>query len=110
MLFVFIHNNLFPGKKGNSSRFALGGFIGADALGLYAKVYSIFVMPITQNEEPITNVPLQALCALKAQPEGYVKYYQRPLDIMVSLTIPQYDVLRDSREFNFFIINLNNYN
>ncbi len=72
----------------NADNILIGRFIGADALGLYAKAYQIFLMPISQIRGPLTQVATPVLSSLKDQPERYVKYYQRLLDVMASLTMP----------------------
>jgi len=72
----------------NLDNILIGKFIGSDALGLYAKAYQLFMMPIRQIRGPMTNVAMPVLSSLKEQPERYIKYYQRLLDIMASLTIP----------------------
>lgn len=72
----------------NTDNILIGRFIGADALGLYAKAYQIFMMPISQIRGPLNQVAMPVLSSLKDQPERYVKYYQRLLIIMASLTIP----------------------
>ena len=72
----------------NADSILIGRFIGADALGLYTKAYQLFMMPISQIRAPITNVAMPVLSSLKDQPERYVKYYQRLIDIMATLTIP----------------------
>lgn len=72
----------------NADNILIGRFIGADALGLYAKAYQLFTMPINQIRGPLTQVAIPVLSSLKNQPERYVKYYQRLLDILASLTIP----------------------
>lgn len=72
----------------NADNILIGRVIGADALGLYAKAYQLFMMPINQIRVPITNVAMPALSALKDQPERYLKYYQRLIDIMATLTVP----------------------
>ena len=72
----------------NLDNILIGKFISADALGLYAKAYNLFMMPISQIRAPMVNVAMPALSALKEQPEQYIKYYQRFLDILASLTIP----------------------
>ena len=71
-----------------SDNILIGRFIGAEALGLYARAYNLFMMPITQIRSPLNDVAMPALSSLRNQPERYVKYYQRLLDIMASLTIP----------------------
>ena len=72
----------------NADNILIGRYIGADALGLYAKAYQLFMMPISQIRGPLTQVAMPVLCSLKDQPERYVKYYQRLLDILATLTIP----------------------
>lgn len=72
----------------NLDNILIGKFIGANGLGLYSKAYNLFMMPIGQIRDPMTNVALPVLSALKDQHERYVRYYQRMLDITSSLTIP----------------------
>ncbi len=72
----------------NLDSILIGKFIGGDALGLYAKAYKLFMMPISQVRGPMTKVAMPVFSALKEKPERYIKYYQRLLDTMASLTIP----------------------
>lgn len=72
----------------NADNMLIGKFIGANALGLYTKAYSLFMLPISQIRGPLNQVALPVLSSLRNQPDRYVKYYQRLLDIMASLTIP----------------------
>jgi O-antigen/teichoic acid export membrane protein len=72
----------------NGDNLLIGKFIGTDALGLYAKAYSLFFLPISQIRVPMNSVALPVLSTLKDQPERYIKYYQRFVDIMASLTMP----------------------
>jgi O-antigen/teichoic acid export membrane protein len=72
----------------NTDNILIGRFIGADALGLYAKAYQLFLMPISQIRGPINNVAIPVLSSLRKEPERYKRYYQRILDIMATLTIP----------------------
>jgi len=72
----------------NADNILIGRFIGADALGLYDKAYKLFMMPISQIRVPLNQVAMPVLSSLKNQPERYVKYYQRLVDILASLTIP----------------------
>ena len=72
----------------NADNILIGKFISAAALGLYAKAYGLFMMPITQIRGPLDEVAMPVLSSLQNQPERYIKYYQRLVDIMASLTIP----------------------
>lgn len=72
----------------NADSFLIGKFYGASALGLYARAYQLFMLPVTQIRQPITAVAMPVLSSLQNQPERYVKYYQRMSDLLVSLMIP----------------------
>jgi O-antigen/teichoic acid export membrane protein len=72
----------------NADNFLIGKYIGADALGLYSRAYNLFMMPITQIRGPLTNVALPFLSSLRSQPERYVKYFQRLIEIIGLLTVP----------------------
>ena len=72
----------------NLDNILIGKFIGTNALGIYSKAYNLFMMPIVQIRIPLTNVAMPVLSALKEQPERYIKYYQRLLEIIALLTIP----------------------
>jgi O-antigen/teichoic acid export membrane protein len=83
-----IGGNFFDYFAGSADHILIGKFIGADALGLYAKAYRMVKMPITQIRGPMRKVALPVLSSLQNQPERYVKYYQRLIDIIASLSIP----------------------
>lgn len=72
----------------NADSVLIGKYIGADALGLYARAYQLFMLPITQIRGPLDQVAMPVLSSLRTQPDRYAKYYQRLLDIMASLTMP----------------------
>ena len=72
----------------NADNILIGKFVGTAALGLYTKAYQLFMMPIMQIRGPMTNVAMPALSSLKDQPERYIKYYQRLIDIMAALALP----------------------
>lgn len=76
----FFHRNL--------DNILIGKFIGVNALGLYSKAYGLFMKPITHIRQPMTNVAMPTLSALNKEPERYIKYYQRLLDILATMTIP----------------------
>ena len=66
----------------------VGRFLGADALGLYSRAYSLFMLPISQIRGPVAQVGMPALSALREQPERFRRYYSRVLDLMAVLTVP----------------------
>lgn len=66
----------------------VGRFLGADALGLYSRAYSLFMLPISQIREPVAQVGMPALSALREQPERFRRYYSRVLNVMAVLTVP----------------------
>lgn len=72
----------------NADNILVGKFLGADALGLYAKAYQLFMLPIGQIAVPMSQVAIPILSSLRSQPERYVNYYRRLLDIMASLAMP----------------------
>lgn len=72
----------------NLDNILIGKFIGANGLGVYDKAYQLFMLPITSIRAPLNAVALPVLSSLKEQPERYIKYYQRLVDIMTSITVP----------------------
>ncbi len=72
----------------NADAILIGKNIGPDALGLYSKAYQLFNIPISQGSVPIHQVALPALSALHPEPERYVRYYKRILNILATLTMP----------------------
>jgi PST family polysaccharide transporter len=80
--------NLINYFSRNADNLLIGKFIGADSLGLYAKAYQLFMLPIGQIRGPLTQVAMPVLSSLQNNPERYVKYFQRLIDIIATLTIP----------------------
>jgi PST family polysaccharide transporter len=80
--------NIANFASSNMDSLLIGKFVGADALGLYAKAYQLFLLPIKQLREPLQNVALPALSTLIYKPEQYKSYYRHFLSIIASLTIP----------------------
>lgn len=80
--------NFFTYFSLNLDNILIGKFIGANALGIYGRAYRLFMMPVTQIRMPVTNVAIASLSVLKEQPNRYIKYYQRLLNLMGTVTIP----------------------
>lgn len=72
----------------NFDNILIGRYISAEALGLYARAYQLFMMPITQIRRPLNQVALPVLSSLRDQPDRYIKYYQRLIDMLATATIP----------------------
>lgn len=72
----------------NLDNILIGRFIGADALGLYAKAYGLFMMPITQIRTPINHVAMPVLSTIHHQPERYAKYYRHLVETLAAVSIP----------------------
>lgn len=72
----------------NADNILIGRFIGADALGFYAKAYSLFMMPISEVRNPINSVAVPALCALRNEPVRYRIFYRRIVFLVALLNMP----------------------
>jgi PST family polysaccharide transporter len=72
----------------NGDNLLVGQCLGAESLGLYAKAYQVFMMPISQIRGPLDQVGLPVLSSLRGHPDRYLRYYQRLLDVVASLTLP----------------------
>jgi PST family polysaccharide transporter len=72
----------------NLDNMLIGRYIGPAALGLYAKAYQLFMLPITQIRSPVTQVGLPVLSSLRSEPIRYVRYYQRLTDVLATLIVP----------------------
>ena len=72
----------------NADNILIGKFIGADGLGVYAKAYQLYMMPIRQMRSPLAQVAMPVLCSLKNDPPRYIKYYKNIVDMLSTLMIP----------------------
>lgn len=72
----------------NADNILIGKFIGADALGLYAKAYSLLMLPITQINIPLTSVAVPAFSRLQNDPNRLRSYYRRGLTLACLLGMP----------------------
>jgi PST family polysaccharide transporter len=89
----------------NMDNVLVGKYLGDVALGLYAKAYGLFLMPIVQFRNPMLNVAMPVLCALRDQPDRYAKYYLRIVNILATLVIPaaMYCVIEADFLIRFFL-------
>ena len=72
----------------NADNFLIGRYIGGDALGIYNRAYSLFMVPVYQIQGPITSVSIPVLSALVGNQDRFKRYFSRILDIIAYLTIP----------------------
>ena len=72
----------------NMDNVLIGRYLGAAPLGLYSRAYNLFLVPISQVREPIAQVALPALSALRGEPERYRRYAQLLLSVLALLTVP----------------------
>jgi O-antigen/teichoic acid export membrane protein len=80
--------NAFNYFARNFDNILIGRFVGAAALGLYSKAYSLFLLPMTQIRGPLSDVSMPALSSLKRQPERYARYYCTFLSALAYATVP----------------------
>jgi PST family polysaccharide transporter len=80
--------NVFDYFAQNADNILVGRVIGASALGLYSKAYSLFVLPMTQIRVPLSGVAMPVLSSLKSQPERYRRYYRKFLGAVAFATLP----------------------
>lgn len=66
----------------------IGKLIGSEPLGLYTKAFSLLMTPLTQVRAPLTTLSLPVLSSLKNDQTRYQNYFQKLLDISISLSLP----------------------
>lgn len=72
----------------NMDNILIGRFIGADALGLYAKAYQIVYMPLANVRNPINKIAIPILSSLKNNPERFRHYYGTIVFVLAILSMP----------------------
>ncbi|MEO1299216.1 MAG: lipopolysaccharide biosynthesis protein [Cyanobacteria bacterium J06636_16] len=72
----------------NLDNILIGRVWGAQALGLYAKSYSLLLLPISQINFPITSVALPVLSRLQTEPERYKRYYFKAIAAITTISMP----------------------
>jgi len=72
----------------NADNILIGRFVGADALGLYAKAYSIVYLPLINIRNPINSVAIPVLSSLKNDPERFRRYYAKIVFILAFVSMP----------------------
>lgn len=72
----------------NMDNVLIGRVLGAQAVGLYAKAYSLLLMPMAQITAPMTAVAVPGLSRLQASPGRYIGFYLKALKIVGYLSMP----------------------
>lgn len=72
----------------NFDNILIGKFWGDVALGYYARAYQILMLPVQQLINPLTNVVVPALSRLQNDQAAYIRYYQRSLRTLTTVTMP----------------------
>ena len=72
----------------NMDNVLIGWWWGAGPLGLYAKAYSLLMLPITQINAPVSAVVIPALSRLQNEPERYRRFYRRAINLVATAGMP----------------------
>ena len=72
----------------NLDSLLIGKVIGAEALGLYSRAFTLLMQPLTQIRGPLSNLSLPVLSTLRTNPLRYYNYFKKLLDISISLALP----------------------
>jgi PST family polysaccharide transporter len=72
----------------NADNILIGKFIGADALGLYAKAYSVVQLPIQNLRQPITKVAISAFSKIQGKHEQLRYYAQKYTFLLAFFGMP----------------------
>lgn len=71
----------------------IGKALGAGALGLYTRAYSLLMLPIRQMKDPIGAVVVPVLATLLPEPQRYRRVYRSALAGVAHLGVPGVAVL-----------------
>lgn len=72
----------------NADNVIIGSSLGANALGLYSRAYSLLMLPVRQINGPINSVTVPALSALQSDDAAYRQYFINALSAMTSISLP----------------------
>jgi O-antigen/teichoic acid export membrane protein len=72
----------------NLDNLLIGKYWGAGQLGLYAKAYQLFTMPLQQINAPVTAVAVPTLSRLLDSPDQYKRVYLRMIEKVCLLSMP----------------------
>jgi len=72
-------SNIFSYFSSNADNILVGRFLGQGPLGLYARAYNLFLIPLRQIHGPMGNVVQPVMSAIVGEPERYRQFYRRAL-------------------------------
>ena len=72
----------------NLDKVIIGWRFGANSLGHYERAYYLFVMPVNQLSNPLTNVAVSALSRLRDNPEKFRTYYLKAVSMLALIGMP----------------------
>lgn len=72
----------------NFDNILVGRVLGPAALGIYARAYSLLMMPISQINVPLASVLLPGLSRLQSNPAEYRKLFLRAVGSLSFVTVP----------------------
>jgi len=80
--------NMLNYLKRNADNVLIGAVVGAAALGLYSKAYSLLMLPIKQINAPLTGVALPMLSRLAGDDRRFVSGYRSALGAVAIASVP----------------------
>ena len=81
-------NNLVVYGGYNSEKLLLGRYFGADALGLYSRVYELINLPTRIINSAFGSVTFAALSRVQSEPERFKSYFLKGYSLVLSITLP----------------------
>ena len=95
-------SNILTYLARNLDNVLIGRFWGQQQLGLYAKAYSLLLLPISMINAPIAAVAVPALSRLQNDPEAYKRLFLKAISLVAFVTMPgaafligmSYDLIR----------------
>jgi O-antigen/teichoic acid export membrane protein len=72
----------------NFDNILIGRFWGPQVLGIYAKAYSLLLLPMGQITAPMTAVAIPALSRLQNEPDRFRSYYLRAVKLIAYISMP----------------------
>ena len=72
----------------NADNILVGRVLGTGSLGLYARAYNLFLVPLRQLHGPLGNVVQPVMSAIVGEPERYRAFYRRMLGAITMVGMP----------------------
>jgi PST family polysaccharide transporter len=80
--------NIFYYFSSNSDNILVGRILGTAELGLYARAYNLFLVPLRQIHGPLGNVVQPVMSAIVHDPDRYRQFYRRTLSAITLVGMP----------------------